>query len=92
MNDASSKLLGLAGWLLVSFTAAAVGSMAAANAGGSARLRRDSHPLVADPRYRSVLLAGSPLAGALLLPYLLWVSFAGALTFAVWQRNPSLLA
>jgi tryptophan-rich sensory protein len=33
-----------------------------------------------------------PLAGALLLPYLLWVSFAGALTFAVWQRNPSLLA
>lgn len=32
------------------------------------------------------------LAGALLLPYLLWVSFAAALTFAVWQRNPALLS
>lgn len=32
-----------------------------------------------------------PLAGVLLLPYLGWVSFATALTFAVWQRNPQLL-
>jgi tryptophan-rich sensory protein len=32
-----------------------------------------------------------PLAGALLLPYLAWVSFAAALTWAVWQRNPGLL-
>ncbi len=32
-----------------------------------------------------------PLAGALLLPYLLWVGFATALTYAVWQRNPQLL-
>ncbi len=31
------------------------------------------------------------LAGALLLPYLAWVSFASALTWAVWQRNPGLL-
>lgn len=31
------------------------------------------------------------LAGALLLPYLAWVSFATALTWAVWQRNPGLL-
>lgn len=31
------------------------------------------------------------LAGALLLPYLAWVSLAVALTFSVWQRNPALL-
>ncbi|MFO0093482.1 MAG: TspO/MBR family protein, partial [Gemmatimonadaceae bacterium] len=31
------------------------------------------------------------LAGLLLLPYLGWVSFATALTIAVWQRNPTLL-
>jgi tryptophan-rich sensory protein len=33
----------------------------------------------------------SRLAAVLLLPYLLWVSFASALTLAVWQRNPGLL-
>jgi tryptophan-rich sensory protein len=33
-----------------------------------------------------------PLAAALLLPYLVWVTFASALTYAVWQRNPALLA
>lgn len=32
----------------------------------------------------------TPAAG-LLLPYLVWVSFASALTLSVWQRNPSLL-
>ena len=32
-----------------------------------------------------------PLAGALLVPYLLWVSFAAALNYAVWQLNPQLL-
>jgi len=31
------------------------------------------------------------LAGLLLLPYLAWVSFAVALTYACWQRNPQLL-
>jgi tryptophan-rich sensory protein len=30
-------------------------------------------------------------AGLLLLPYLAWVSFATALTWSVWQRNPQLL-
>jgi len=31
-----------------------------------------------------------PLAGALLLPYLLWVGYATALTYSIWQRNPQL--
>jgi translocator protein len=30
-------------------------------------------------------------AGVLLMPYLAWVSFAAALTFSIWQRNPGLL-
>lgn len=33
-----------------------------------------------------------PLAGALLIPYLAWVTFASALTYAIWRRNPGLLA
>ena len=32
-----------------------------------------------------------PLAGALLVPYLLWVSFATALNYSVWQLNPQAL-
>lgn len=33
----------------------------------------------------------SKLAGALLIPYLLWVTFAGALNHALWQLNPQIL-
>lgn len=33
-----------------------------------------------------------PLGGALLVPYLLWVSFAAALSYTLWQANPHLLA
>lgn len=32
-----------------------------------------------------------PVAGVLLIPYLLWVTFAAGLTWAVWQRNPDIL-
>lgn len=32
-----------------------------------------------------------PLAGALMLPYAAWVSFATALTFSLVRRNPGLL-
>ena len=31
------------------------------------------------------------LAGVLMLPYFAWVSFAAALSFAIWQRNPGVL-
>jgi tryptophan-rich sensory protein len=31
------------------------------------------------------------LAAFLLLPYLLWVSFASVLTWALWRGNPGLL-
>ena len=33
----------------------------------------------------------SRLAAGLLLPYLVWVAFASALTWSVWQSNPGLL-
>ena len=32
-----------------------------------------------------------PLAGALLLPYLMWISFAAALNYSVWHLNPQIL-
>lgn len=32
-----------------------------------------------------------PLAGALLIPYLLWVSYAAALNYSIWQLNPQIL-
>jgi tryptophan-rich sensory protein len=31
------------------------------------------------------------LAGVLLIPYLLWVSFASVLCYSVWQLNPQFL-
>lgn len=31
-----------------------------------------------------------PLAGALLIPYMCWVTFAGALNLTIWRMNPDL--
>ena len=31
------------------------------------------------------------LAGLLLVPYLLWVSFAAVLNYSIWQLNPEML-
>mgnify|MGYP001954554828 CR=1 FL=1 len=33
----------------------------------------------------------SRFAGALLIPYLVWVGFASALTYSLWRLNPGLL-
>jgi len=33
-----------------------------------------------------------PLAGVLLIPYLLWVSFAAVLNYSLWQLNPQVLS
>lgn len=33
----------------------------------------------------------SRLAALLLVPYLLWVAYASALTWSLWQRNPAVL-
>lgn len=33
----------------------------------------------------------SRIAGALMIPYLLWVGFASLLTWTIWQNNPILL-
>ena len=32
-----------------------------------------------------------PLAGSLLIPYLLWVTFASVLNYSLWQLNPQVL-
>jgi tryptophan-rich sensory protein len=160
--SAAKQALGLAGWLALSFSAAAVGGIASADAGsfyqqlnrpdwappgwlfapvwsvlyflqGAAawlvwRVRgfagaraalglflvqlganalwswlffawRQGGLALAEILVLWVLLAATvaafwrvrPLAGALLVPYLLWVTFAGALTYSIWQRNPGLL-
>lgn len=34
-------------------------------------------------------LAIDPVAGLMMLPYLLWVTIAGALNLSVWRRNPA---
>jgi tryptophan-rich sensory protein len=159
----SRQILGLAGWLMLSFAAAAIGGLASARAGafyqqlsrpewalaasvfapvwsvlyvlmgvaawlvwrerGFARARtalglfliqllanalwtwlffawRLGALAVAEILVLWVLIVATVvafwrvrrLAALLLLPYLGWVSFAALLTYAVWQRNPRLLA
>jgi tryptophan-rich sensory protein len=105
----SSQLVGLVGWLLVAFLAAAVGAIASVNAADFyAQLNK---PSWAFAWHRGALAAAevlillalivltvrafwscSRLAAVLLAPYLLWVGFASALTWAVWRANPGLLS
>ena len=43
------------------------------------------------PSAAGVLHSGAPVsqtAAYLFIPYFFWVSFAGALNFAVWRMNP----
>lgn len=158
----SKQVLGLAGWILVSFVAAAIGGLASANAGsfygqlvrpawappawlfapvwsllyllmgiaawlvwrvrgfGGARgaLILFLVQLAANAiwtwlffawREGALAFAGivllwaliiatiiafrrvTPLAAVLLIPYLVWVSYAAALTWAVWRGNPGVL-
>ncbi|MEM9011903.1 MAG: TspO/MBR family protein [Pseudomonadota bacterium] len=39
-----------------------------------------------------LFLAIDTVAGLLMVPYLIWVSFAGALNYWIWRRNPSTLS
>lgn len=158
----SRQILGLAGWLLLSFAAAGIGAIASANAGDFYRqlVRPDWAPpawlfapvwstlylligiaawlvwrergfrgarialtlfliqLAANALWTWLFFAWQlglwsfveivilwglivatvaafwrmrPLAGALLLPYLAWVTFAVGLTFATWRLNPQIL-
>lgn len=144
-RSVSHQLVGLLGWLLLVFVAAAVGAIASVNAqefyaqlikpawappagifgpvwsvlyllmGVSAWLVWRSRPsratyilffawhhgafATAEVLILLVLIAGtirafwqsSRVAAGLLLPYVLWVAFASALTWSVWQANPTLL-
>ncbi len=38
-----------------------------------------------------VFWSRTPAAGMLMVPYLLWVSFAAALNYTIWQLNPGML-
>lgn len=162
MKPKSTQVIGLAGWLLVSFIAAGIGAAASIQAasfyaqlnqpawappasvfgpvwsvlyllmGVAAWLvwrQRDIHATrmaltlfvlqlalnalwswlffgwhLGGPAFAEVLLLWgfiawtlaafwrqSAVAGALLVPYILWVTFAAALNYTIWQLNPQLL-
>jgi len=103
-QSTQAQILGLIGWLVVSFAASAVGAVASIQAaafyGSLAQPAWHQGALaLADITVLWLLIAATiitfwrvrPLAGALLVPYFLWVSFAFALNYSVWQLNPQVL-
>ena len=65
-----------------------------ADLGGEVIKQRISRPGQGKSRgYRTIVLFRrvSRPAAVLLLPYLLWVSFASVLTLSMWRLNPGLL-
>jgi tryptophan-rich sensory protein len=83
----SHQLMGLLGWLLLVFAAAAVG---AGHRGALASVEVLVLLVLIAATIRAFWQI-SRIAAGLLLPYVLWVAFASALTWSVWQANPHLL-
>lgn len=76
------QIVGPGSWVDVAFAAAIVRVRAGVD--GPVRLGAPARHVI---RFWEI----DRLAGALLLPYLLWVSFAAALDFSVWRVNPQSL-
>ena len=117
MSTTSRPAIGIAGWVLLSFAAAAVGGVASANAGdfyaALARPPWAPPPYLFGPVWSILYLLMGIAAGLvwrargfggarvaltlrtlpawLLVPYLAWVSYAAALSYAVWRLNPEIL-
>jgi len=76
--DHSGLVLG--GFLVASFTAAAIGGTA------TGRAVRDWYPALTKPAWNPPAWLFGPVWTV--LPYLAWVSFAAFLNFTIWRLNP----